>query len=330
MTGTRRAVQAVVLFSLCLAGCGVPQTFKGQYYLRSGSYADGVTAFRAEAAAAPGNPVVHYYLGRLLLAQDRAGEALPELLAAVRLAPGDADSWYWAGVAQGVLGQADAERRSYLEVLRIDPHHGDALTYLGHNLLERGDVSGALARYQEALAVWPSNPAAMHNRAFCLDRLGRDAEAGAAYRAFLDAWPDGPLARGAVEHLNALGDFAWRNHLVGRRMVTMRVVRFAPGTTDILRESGPSLDHLAAVLDNTPGVVLHVLVFQPGDKALAEARAKALRARLARVRPEVYSRVRASWFDTAETVPAGARSIRLPESVEFFTQPLAPAKAERK
>jgi tetratricopeptide (TPR) repeat protein len=305
------------------------QVFKGQYYLRAGKYSEGVTAFQDEAKAHPNAPAVHYYLGRLLLAQDRAAEALPELQAAVRLAPGDVDYHYWTGVAQGVLGQADAERASYLEALRINPRHGDALTYLGHNLLERGDISGALTRYQEALGVWPYNPVAMHNRALCLHRLGRGPEAAKGYKEFLAAWPDGALARSAVTRLNALGDYSWRNHLVGRRTVTMPALRFAPGDADILAESAPSLNHLAAVLDNTPGVVLHVLVYQQGNKSLAEARARAVRARLLQGRREIAPRVRMSWFDKAEEVRAGNQVVRLSESVSFFTQAL-PASVSTK
>ncbi len=327
MAGFLRGAPIAVLAAFLLAGCGVQQVFKGQYYLRSGNFAQGAAVFADEVKAHPEEPAAHYYLGRLLLAQDRAEEALPELQTAARLAPGDADYRYWTGVAQGVLGQADAERDSYLEALQRNPTHGDALTYLGHNLLERGDMAGALARYQEALKIWAYNPAAMHNQALCLDRLGRSAEALKAYKAFLEAWPDGALARNAVKRLNALGDFSWRNHRVGRRTVTMPALRFAPGAADILAESGPSLDHLAAVVANTPGVVLHVLAYQKGNGALAADRAKAVRARLLLARPEIASRVRASWFDAAEEVRAGKRAASLAESVAFFTQALPAAAA---
>lgn len=321
MRSTALTLPAVLALALLLAGCGLSQAYRGQYYLNSGQYAAGVAAFQEEARAHPGSSAARYYLGRLLLAQDRAAEALPHLQEAARLAPRDADCRFWTGVAQGVLGQHDAERASYLAVLALDPRRGDALTYLGHNLLEQGDVAGALARYQAALEVWPGNTAALHNRALCLDRLGRTTEAVPGYREFLDRAPYGALARSVAERLNALGDFTWRNHLVGRRTLTLRDIRFTPGAADLRPESGPSLDHLATVAANMPGVVLHVLVYQQGDPGLAEARARSVHSRLLASRPELAPRVRLSWFGTPEAVRAGERAVSLPESVAFFTLP---------
>lgn len=323
MRGIAPTLSAVLALALLLAGCGLSQACKGQYYLNSGQYAAGAKAFQEDVRAHPGSSAAHYYLGRLLLAQDRAAEALPHFEQAVRLAPRDADCRFWAGVAQGVLGQPDAERASYLAVLALEPRHGDALTYLGHNLLEQGDVAGALARYHAALAIWPGNPAALHNQALCLDRLGRATAAVLGYREFLDRVPYGVLARSAAERLNALDDFTWRNHLVGRRTLTLRAISFAPGAADLGSESGPFLDHLAAVAANMSGVVLHVLVYQQGDVGLAEARARSVRSRLLANRPELAPQVRLSWFGTPETVRAGERIASLPESVAFFTLPVA-------
>jgi tetratricopeptide (TPR) repeat protein len=74
-------------------------TIKGAYYLDSGSYDQGIAGFKMMLKEHPQNAALHYYLGRLYLAAERALSAEPALLKAVDLNSNDADYHFWLGVA---------------------------------------------------------------------------------------------------------------------------------------------------------------------------------------------------------------------------------------
>lgn len=126
----------------------------------------------------------HFNRGRLLLASDRAAEALPELERAVELRPTFAGGWLRlgeakeaaarAGDAKSVAASRDAAIADYRRALAIDPSITDGYLALAKALRAIGDEPGArdalelgarFARRPEALAgetAGADEPASSH------------------------------------------------------------------------------------------------------------------------------------------------------------------------
>jgi tetratricopeptide (TPR) repeat protein len=298
----------------------VKQTVAGQYYLDNKKYHKGIEVFREEVRAYPDNGEAHYYLGRFLLAEKKGKEALNHLKRAVELSPKKADYHFWLGVAYAANNMGDLERESYLKTLEIDKNHVQALTYLGHNQLERKQYKEALRSYNKALELWPGNPAALYNRAYIMKELGRTPEEKLAWQEYLAYYPSGAMARRAVLHLNALGDFEYRNYFIGRRTVTLKTIVFEPFTAKIKEDSRPSLDLLGTIMKNNSSVSIHIVAYQKKNKELAEARAKSIKTYLLKEFKEIKSsRLTVSWFDVPEKIKIDKKIFYEDESINFIT-----------
>ena len=298
----------------------VKQTVAGQHYLDNKKYQKGIEVFREEVRAYPENGEAHYYLGRFLLAEKKGKEALNQLKQAVELSPKKADYHFWLGVAYAANNMGDLERESYLKALEIDKKHVQALTYLGHNQLERKKYKEALQSYNKALKLWPGNPAALYNRAYIMKQLGRTPEEKLAWQEYLAYYPSGAMARRAVLHLNALGDFEYRNYIIGRRTVTLKTIVFEPFTAKIGEDSRPSLDLLGIIMKNNSTVSIHIVTYQKKHKELAEARAKSIKTYLLKEFKEIKSsRLTVSWFDVPEKIKIDKKTFYNDESVNFIT-----------
>jgi tetratricopeptide (TPR) repeat protein len=296
------------------------QNVQGQYYLDNKKYKKGIEVFQEEVRAYPDNDEAHYYLGRFLLAEKQEKKALTHLKRAVELSPKKADYHFWLGVAYAANKIGDLERESYLKALEIDKNHVQALTYLGHNQLERKEYKEALQSYEKALELWPGNPAALYNRAYTMKKLGRTPEEKLAWQEYLAYYPSGSLARRAVIHLNAIGDFEYRNYLIGRRTVTLKTIVFEPFTAKIGKASQSSLDFLGTIMKNNSNVSVHIVVYQKKNKELAEARAKSIKAYLLKEFKEIQSsRLTVSWFDAPEKIKIDKKIFYDDESINFIT-----------
>lgn len=303
---------------MALVACVLP--FQGKSYLTNEKYDEGIAAANAALSESPDDFRAHFYKGRYLLAQDRPEEALQSFTRASELNPYIADYRFWKGVCYWDMKQPEEERQAYLETLELDARHVPALVYLGHNLLDAGKTEQALKRYDEALALDPYEPGALYNRAIALDKLGREEASREALVTYLDAYPDGTMARRAVTLLNAKGDFTYRTHTIGRRQVTMHSIDFKPGTTDFALDVRPSLDFLAAILEEDPNLTIHVVAFNSKDETLAKERAKRIKSYMERLHPKLKTnRLRLSWFGVPEEVKTKSGTVSLDQSVNFIT-----------
>ena len=293
---------------------------RGPWYMNQGKYKEGLEVFGQELKTHPDAVEAAYWMGRYRLALNQPEEAAPLLEQAVRLEPNDADNHYWLGVCYWALGRWAEERKEYEKTLALEPDNLGANLYLGHNYLDRGDWNKALAQYNRVLQLDENQPEALFDRAVALDNLQRMAEAKTAWKAFLDKHPEGGMALTAADELNALGDFSYRNVLVGQRRVTLEAIRFdAQGNVE--SKSIPSLELLGAILANNPNLALHVVVYEEGSPAQARARSLAVqRTILAKAKGLNAQRLPLSWFGSAEKVQAGGRTWSLKQSVNFVTQ----------
>jgi len=314
-----------------LSGCVVHQhvrdgfyTLKhrvqGGYYLEHEKYKEGIQAFEQAVAENSASDEAYYYLGRCHLAAGNAAPAMRFLQKAVVLDPESADYHYWLGIALHDNGKTGEERACYERAVARDPAHVPSLVCLGHVLLESGELEPALAVYIRALRLQPGHPAALYNRALILHRLGRTPEETLAWKAYLVRYPGGLLARKAAAYLNALGDFEYRNHVIGKRTVTLRRIWFELSSDRIWEDSIPSLDVLREMLRANRDLRIHVVAYQKRNQPLAEARAKRIRSYLLGRDPGMDpSRVMTSWFGVPERICIRSKTYEEDASIQFFT-----------
>jgi tetratricopeptide (TPR) repeat protein len=293
---------------------------KGPYYLDNHKYKEGIAAFQEELKTNPENAEANYYMGRLQLADDHPKEAQPYLERAARLSPKDADYQFWAGVGYGANGKKDLELKSYQVALQLEPDHVDALTYQGHVYLERSEYQKALANYKKVLELDTENPSALYNRALVLNRLKRSSEERQAWLDYLTLYSGGSMARQAAIHLNEMGDFQYRNYLIGSRTITLESIKFEPASPEIQKDSYDSLDILGDIMKNNQKVSVHIVIYQKNNAKLAEARAKSVKSYLLRSFPGIdSSRLILSWFGISEQIKTEKKTFKADESVNFIT-----------
>ncbi len=318
-------LQISILFGLMLflfSGCSLKQQVRGEYYLDSGKYEQGVAYFEEEFMKHREDPRTNYYLGRFYIAEGAYEKGLLHLKRAALLDQQNADNYFWLGIAHAANNQKDLERSSYLKALQIKSDHVQALTYLGHNYFEKAELKEALRAYDRVLKIWPGNPSALFNRALILKHEKRTTEEKLAWKRYLAVTASGTKARQAVENLNAAGDFDYRNYLIGRRIVTLKRIDFKPATPMIRKDTRRSLDVLGSVLENNQNIAIHVVAYQKNDRKLAEDRVLAIKQYLLEKFSKIHpSRLKLSWFDVPENINTGetGHPYHVDESVNFIT-----------
>jgi len=318
-----------MVLSFGLGGCAATEVAfvsvknytQGEFYLQNEQYEDCIAKFEREAENYPYDANAQFYLGRCYLAVEKNRAALTHLKKAVTLDQGNADYHFWKGVAFAANGQSKAERQCYEDALAIKPDHVQALVYMGHNRFEAGDYRKALGYYNRALKKDAEIPQALYNRGLALRELGRTPEEINAWKMYLDAYSDGAFARTAADYLNRYGNFEYRNHIIGKRTLTLARVDFEPSSARIRKISRPSLDELAQVAARNSQLVLHIVAYQKNNRRLAEMRAKSVKKYLMDQERRLNSdRLKVSWFDKSETVKIDRKVYRLDSAINFIGQ----------
>lgn len=316
-----------MVLSLGLGGCAASEVAyvsvknytQGEYYLQNEQYEDCIAKFASEVERYPSDANAQFYLGRCYLAVEKNRAALTHLKKAVTLDQGNPDYHFWQGVAYAANGSTRSERKSYEEALAIKKDHVQALVYMGHNRFEAGQYRASLGYYNRALRLEPSIPQALYNRALALRKLNRTPEEIEAWNTYLGVYSDGAFASRAAQFLNEYGRFDYRNHILGRRTVTLHQVQFAPSSARLLKVSTPSLNELARITAHSPKLVLHIVAYQKNNLKLAEMRAKSVKKYILDQERDIDgTRIKVSWFDQPETVIIGPKTHRLDSSVHIF------------
>jgi len=302
-----------------LGGCVTISLKSGSYYLDKREYTQGIEAQRSLLQDDPDDAQANYYTARYYLALEKPEQALPFIKRAVSLEPDDADYLFWLGVNHWALMQYDQERAAYQRAVAVDPDHISANLYLGHGYVDDKNWTRALAQYDTVLRLDPYNPEALYNRAVALGGLGRTDDEEAALKRFLEDYPDGSLAMRAASRLNQLGDFSYRNFIIGGRNVTLRTMEFKKWSGELEPESKESLHVIEAMLNANSKLVLHVVAYKKGDLAGARDMAQRVRDYILEGRKADSRQLRASWFDTPEEIEVEGTSHSLDKSVQFIT-----------
>jgi len=296
-------------------------SLKGERLLKNQQYQDGVATFKSMVQEEPKNPEAHYYLGRFYLALERPEEALPHLKQAVQGDPAKADYAFWLGVAYWAIRDFEGERKSYFQALAKDPKHLPARLYLAHTFLDSGEWQEALNNYDLVFRQDPHNPEALYNRGLALMELDRPKDEARAWKKYLQYYPEGKWALRAVDHLNRLGDFSYRNFTIGYRRVTLEPITFRPGTATLLSQGKPSLQVLGTILSINHEIFLEIACYKSGDPALAAARAKSIRDYLLQEFPRIKpSRLGVRGIGSKERIKAGSKVYLLADSTTFITK----------
>ncbi|MDQ7032381.1 MAG: tetratricopeptide repeat protein [Desulfonauticus sp.] len=301
---------------LLLSGC-LPN---GKMFLAQERYAEGIRIFQPIVQKQPNNPKANYYLGRFYLAQKKVEKAIPYLKRAVQLDPNKAEYHFWLGVAYWAVRNFSKERQCYLQALQLQPKFLPARLYLGHNYFDSGEWKKALTAYNEVLKLAPYNPEALYNRALVFHNLKQPQKELQAWKTYLKYYPRGRWAIKAVEHLNALGDFSYRNFLIGYRLVPLKSITFIPGTDTISSQAKSSLNVIGNILSINKRIVLRIDAYVGGNINLAQLRAKAVRKFLLQHFPEIaQERLKYKAYGKAERIQIKNKEYYLAESIDFVT-----------
>ncbi len=317
-----RSLITFIFLASMLSGCSITDfssTVKGSRYMESGDYRQAEMDFKKTVREHPDNAVARYYLGRFLLAQNKAAEALPHFQRTVTLDPENADYLFWLGVAYGELGDTKSERLNYERALQQNVRHPQAHLYLGHLRLRSGEYRQAIKAYDAVLKEVPTNAAALYNRALILDIEGKATEAKKAWLEYLKWYPAGRHARQAADHLNGLGDFSYENHFLGNRTVTLAEIKFQRSGDKVSLSAYPSLRLAGTIAANLKKGTLQVVVHANKESKLARQRAVEIENTLHELVPALGpDRIRISWFDLPEKVVIGEKVYGKNESVRIF------------
>ncbi len=312
----RLTALVVALMLLTTAGCA---KMSGPYYLNNQKYKEGIRAFSETLKENPDDAESAYYTARYFLALKKPKEALPYIQKAVQQDPDNIDYVFWSGVNYWSLKNYNKEREAYKKVLSIDPDHISANLYLAHNYLDDGMLSEPLSLYEKVIKLDKYNPEALYNKADILGRQGKKEESLKAWKKFLEYYPDGTLAMSGTRKLNLLGDFSYRNFILGNRNVTLRSIKFKPGKSDSDLESKSSLHVIAAMMDKNKKLKFHIVAYVKGDANLAKERAKSVRDYILGGHPDFAAeRMPLSWFGVPEEVKRNGKTFKLDEAIQFI------------
>ncbi len=147
-------------------------------------------AFYAHALdMAPASWLAHGGLGRLLVQEGRADEAIPHVQAAARIHPAS-DTYRDLGNALWAVGRTDEAIVAYSEAVSLAPDEVDVRVLLGSALARVGRTQDAIAQLQEALRLQPDRVETRQTLALALSADGQVEEAIRHLQIVVAARPD--------------------------------------------------------------------------------------------------------------------------------------------
>jgi tetratricopeptide (TPR) repeat protein len=262
-----------------------------------------------------------YIMGRSALAANDPQKALPYLKAAVDQEPSKADYHFWLGVAYWAEGNKALETESYATALRLNPDFLPAHVYLGHNYLENQRWQDAIAHYEKVLAQVPDHAESLFNSGLAYRKLSRTTEENAIWTRFLSHTNTGPRAVKAVNYLNSNGEFSMQLAYFGGQPRVLKRIAYKANSIDPLPESLPSIIQAGQIIRDNPNLLLHIIVYEKEDKALARKRSKYLKKYIKDVYPEIdANHIRTSWFDVPRPLKTNGEHYSLDSSVQLFAE----------
>ncbi len=146
-----------------------------------GQFSEAVAEYRRAVEKNPHAINLHYRLGRALLMESHAPEALEaarrEFEAEIRLNPSDAVAEYQIARILEVEGEHEAAQERLENAVRLDPDFSEALTALGRALSAQKSWARAVDLLERAAALAPQSESAHYNLMLVYRNAGREAAA---------------------------------------------------------------------------------------------------------------------------------------------------------
>jgi len=149
-------------------GNGIMASNLGRVLLRQGRADEALPYLRQAAAFAPDLPFVHDDLGNAFLALGRVAQALDQFDLHVHLTPNDATAQFNFGRVLLDNGLAEDAIPHLQKALQINPNAPDCACALGSAFLQMGRAREAIGQYQKALQLRPDSMSAGANLAWIL------------------------------------------------------------------------------------------------------------------------------------------------------------------
>lgn len=130
---------------------------------REGKAGEAEPIYRHILSAAPGNPEVHYLLGKALENQNRPEEALKSYHQALSFKPDLAEAYNGMGNIFHRRGAWDTAITCFQAAIKASPGFVGAYVNLGNTLKRKGDPEAAVKWYRKALTIAPDDAAAHNN-----------------------------------------------------------------------------------------------------------------------------------------------------------------------
>jgi len=148
----------------------------------------------------------HVALGKALLREQKADEAVTELQEATRLDPQSGEAHYQLGLAltrAGRQSEATAEVQKGRELSAADERNQNAALDIaeGRAALDKGELEQASAKFQHAIKLQPDSAPAQHYLGIALQKQGDAAGASAAFEKAIELNPGDRFARSALDRL---------------------------------------------------------------------------------------------------------------------------------
>ncbi|MBI5086539.1 MAG: tetratricopeptide repeat protein [Acidobacteria bacterium] len=213
-----------------------------------------------------------YQRGTSLIAQGRAGEALPHFQRAAGLDPANAQYWKALGVTFASMELLRDSVEPFSNACKLAPELEDACYYLGRSLYATDRYREALAPLATALRVDRVKGRAETALAQCREALGEDRAAEAGFRAALGR-KDGAQQQSSIGY----GRFLIRQ---GRAQEAARLLEGAqiPESAESRYVLGLAYSQSSRILEAVAALE-RAVALQPGHQAAGLLLAK-LRVRL--------------------------------------------------
>jgi tetratricopeptide (TPR) repeat protein len=157
-----------------------------------GYWSDSAALWQHALEVTEDNYVAHASLGKVLLDEGKAGEAIPHFTETLRIQPNYVEAKNNLGMALAWRGKLDEAAQQFAGALRIKPDFPEAQSNLGMVLMSQGKLDEAAQRFAEALRIKPDFVQAQNNLGTVLMRQGKLDEAARYFGAAVRNRPDVP------------------------------------------------------------------------------------------------------------------------------------------
>ncbi len=158
-------------------------------FSQSGYWTDGAEFLRHTIDVNPDAAAAHNNLGKILLQEDRADEAIEHFRKALTVDPDDAKAENNLGLALVRVGQLEEAARSYQKAVEINPRYMKAYENLGNVYLQTKQFDAAVGSLQMALSIQPEAKS-FNDLGVAFMHMGRPNEGLDAFRRAVELEPD--------------------------------------------------------------------------------------------------------------------------------------------